>query len=312
MKVLVTGAAGFIGSHLLPELAGAGWESVAFDKSGGGSAVVGARFFRGDVVTGQGLDDAASGVDAVVHLAARNHVLHETAKDPLAEYRRVNVIGTENVFRAASRAGIRTFVHMSSVKAMGEGSFGILNEKSPCTPTTAYGISKLESEEILERSAQRSSMRVVVLRLPMVYGPGNVGNFPRLIRWADRGLPFPLFRPDHFRSVVYVGNVVAAVIAVLRGTPRAFSTYIVKDSEDCSSRMLYSAVCRELGKPARLLPVPGWMARIAAWLSDDFRKIAEPFRVNSAMIEQEIGFLPPVPLGEGIARTVKWHRRWGQ
>jgi nucleoside-diphosphate-sugar epimerase len=121
----------------------------------------------------------------------------------------------------------------------------------------------------------------------MVYGPGNKGNLPRMIRWADRGLPFPLVQPDNLRSMVYVGNVVAAIKAVLEAPPAggaAARTYIVKDDVDGSTRMIYSSICRELGKAPRFLSFPAALGRIAGAFSEDFRKVSSSFRVSSAKI----------------------------
>jgi len=195
---------------------------------------------------------------------------------------------------------------------MGEGNGDILDETTPCLPSTPYGISKLESEEVVRAEADGAGMAVVIFRLPMVYGPGNQGNLPRMIRWADRGLPFPLVQPDNLRSMVYVGNVVAAVKAVLKGhhpdgaAPR---TYIIKDDADCSTRMIYSSICHAMGKAPRFLPLPSALGRVAGAISEDFRKITSSFRVSSAKIREEIGFVPPVAGEEGIARTVRWYKR---
>jgi len=252
------------------------------------------------------------GADGVVHLAARNHVLKETAKDPLAAYRRVNVDGTRNVIRAAARAGAKWLIHFSSVKAMGEGNANILDETAPCLPSTPYGISKLESEEVIRDEADRTGMAVVIFRLPMAYGPGNKGNLPRMIRWADRGLPFPLVQPDNLRSMVYVGNVVAGVRAALESLCSGKTmqgTYIVKDETDYSTRMIYSSICRGLGKIPHFIPLPAAMGRLAGAISEDFRKVTSSFRVSSAKIREEIGFVPTYSGEEGIAKTVRWYKR---
>jgi nucleoside-diphosphate-sugar epimerase len=195
---------------------------------------------------------------------------------------------------------------------MGEGTGEILDETAPCLPSTPYGISKLESEEIVRAEADGTGMAVVIFRLPMVYGPGNKGNLPRMIRWADRGLPFPLVQPDNLRSMVYVGNVVAAVKVVLGTHPAGVAaprTYIVKDDADCSTRMVFSSICRALGKSPRFLPLPAVLGQIAGAISEDFRKVTSSFRVSSAKIRREIGFVPPFSAEEGIARTVQWYKR---
>lgn len=312
MRIVVTGCTGFIGSHIVPALTEAGYDVTGTVEPGGANGPADVIVHNVDIGTGDGLALAFAGADAVIHLAARNHVLRERSKDPMAEYRKINVEGTRNVLRAASAAGVKIFLLMSSVKAMGEGSEKVLDEEDDCHPSTLYGISKLESEGIVGAESVERGMRAAILRLPMVYGPGNKGNLPRMIRWADRGLPFPLVPPDNLRSMVYVGNVVAAVKAVLEATPTggaATRTYIVKDDADGSTRMIYSSICRELGKTPRFLPLPAALGRIAGAISEDFRKVTSSFRVSSAKIREEIGFVPPISGEEGIARTVRWYKR---
>ncbi len=307
MKVVVTGSAGFLGSHLVPALLAEGCRVATIDLPGTAGWPDGVEHISADIAAGEGLSAGFEGADAVVHLAARNHVLRETARDPLAEYRRINVGGTRNVLRAASGSGTTFFVHMSSVKAVGEESEGILDEDSPCSPKTPYGISKLESEAAVEEEI-RGRGDAAILRMPMVYGPRNRGNLPRMIRWAERGLPFPLFQPDNLRSVLYVENAVAGILAALRKRPRGVSTFFLKDREDCSTRLLYSAVCRELGKAPRFLPVPAAIVRLGGRISEDFRKLSGTLRVSSAKAERALGFVPPVSFEEGISRTVRWCR----
>jgi nucleoside-diphosphate-sugar epimerase len=315
MKIAVTGSTGFIGSNLLPALISQGHKIVALTEPGVRTAINGVNYFPVDVSSGEGLTGCLEGIEGMLHLAARNHVLKETEKDPLSAYRYVNVDGTQNVIRAAVQAGARWFIHFSSVKAIGEGGDTVFDENSPCRPATPYGISKLESEEVARQEAEESGLQVVIFRLPMVYGPGNKGNLPRMIRWADRGLPFPLVQPDNLRSMVYVGNVVAAVKTVLEDHPAGGATprtYIVRDDADYSTRMIYSSICRALGKVPHFLPLPAVLCRFAGVISEDFRKVTTSFQVSSAKIREEIGFFPPVPGEEGIARTVRWYKRSDQ
>src|SRR3990172_6816227 len=312
LRIAVTGCTGFIVFHIVPALTNAGHDVTGTVEPGVESGSSGVPLHTVDICTGSGLASAFAGCDAVIHLAARNHVLRERSKDPLSEYRKVNVEGTRNALSTASTAGVKIFLHMSSVKAMGEGSEKVLDEKEDCHPSTPYGISKLESEELVRSESEERGMWAVILRLPMVYGPGNKGNLPRMIRWADRGLPFPLVRPDNLRSMVYVGNVVAVVKAVLEAhamgdaAPR---TYFVKDDADCSTRMIYSSICLELGKAPRFITLPAALGRLAGAISEDFRKVVSSFRVSSGKIREEIGFVPPFSAEEGIGRTVRWYRR---
>jgi len=310
MRAVVSGADGFIGSHLIPALEKEGWDIVGLVEPRQGREVDGTRVRSVDIAAGTGLDRAFRGADVAVHLAARNHVLKESSSNPLAEYRKVNVDGTRNVIRAARDAGVGTFVHISSVKAMGEASDEVLDEESPCLPSTPYGISKLESEEVI-RAVGEGRFRAVIVRLPMVYGPRNKGNLPRMIRWADKGLPFPLLQPENMRSMVYVGNVVAGIMAVLKNVREGVTTYILKDREDYSTRTLYCAICRELERKPRFVPIPAWVVRFGGMLSEDFRKLTGSFRVSSARIERDFGVSPLYSLEEGIARTVTWYRNTG-
>lgn len=307
LKIAVTGAIGFIGSHLTSRLVGAGSEVAGIVEPGMEKTVAGVKLSPADVSSGKDVSPKLFEADVVVHLAARNHVIKETASDPLAEYRRVNVEGTRNVVRAAAMAGVKMFVHVSSVKAVREESGDILDEESPCEPKTLYGISKLESERVVAEEAAKANMRAVILRFPMVYGPGNRGNLPRLIRWAEKGLPFPLFKPDNLRSMAYVGNVVAGIMATLNGAPAGVSTFFLKDRDDCTTRFLYSTICKELGKAPRFLSVPSFVVRMGGLVSEDFRKITGSLRVSSSRMEKEIGFSPPVSLEEGLAKTVQWY-----
>jgi nucleoside-diphosphate-sugar epimerase len=305
----VTGANGFIGSHLVPVLLAEGHRIAVINEPGiGGVPPNGVRSLTADITSSEGLLKTFADAEAVIHLAARNHVLKETARDPLAAYRRVNVVGTRNVMRAASLTGAKTIVHLSSVKAMGEESESILNEESRCMPKTPYGVSKMESEEVIRAESAKNGMRAIILRLPMVYGPANKGNIPRMIRWADRGRPFPIFKPDNIRSMIYVENVVAGILAVLKDVTACIATYILKDREDCSTKTIYSAICRELEKKPRFVPVPAIAVRLGGMFSKDFRKITGSFQVSSSRIEKEIGFYPPVSFEEGIARTVHWYK----
>lgn len=312
MKIAVTGSTGFIGSHLLPMLVSQGHRVFSLkeaDQQFKGDTV---DSFYSDVITGEGLREGFRGVDGVIHLAARNHVLKETENDPLAAYRRVNVEGTRNVILAAVEAGARWLIHFSSVKAMGEGGDAVFDENSSCTPSTPYGISKLESEIVVRHVAEETGLQAIIFRLPMVYGPGNKGNLLRMIRWADRRLPFPVFQPDNLRSMVYVENVVHGVSLALVPTSLGGGTYILKDREDYSSRRLYSSICRELGKPPRFVTIPAIIGQFGGIFSEDIRKVTRSFRVSSVKIEKELGFSPPYSFQQGITETVACYRSLDQ
>jgi len=309
LRIVVTGCTGFIGSHIVPVLTEARQDVTGTVEPGIESGSTNVPLNTVDICTGDGLAAVFAGADAVIHLAARNHVLKETEKDPLSAYRRVNVEGTRSVIRAAARSGVRWFIHFSSVKVIGEGGDAVFDENSSCRPSTPYGISKLESEEVVRNETNGTGMSSIILRLPMVYGPGNKGNLPRMIQWAERGYPFPIFHPENLRSMIYVGNVVAGIMAILQRAPQENNTYILKDREDHSTRRVYSAICDALGKIPRYLPVPSPVVRLGGLLSEDFRKITGSFRVSSAKFVRDVNFTPPFSLEEGMSRTVRWYKR---
>lgn len=309
MRIVVTGSTGFIGSNLIAELAGAGYNLAGIAEPVKSNSPSNIRLHAVDICNGNGLEVAFLRADVVIHLAARTHVLRERSMDMLAEFRKINVEGTRNVFRAASSAGVKLFLYVSSVKAMGEVSEKILDEGDDCRPSTPYGISKLESEDVIRTEAAGTGITVMILRLPTVYGPGNKGNIPRMIRWAESGYPFPIFHPENLRSMVYVGNVVQGISTLLQVSSMSSATYILKDREDYSTRMVYAAICYALGKRPRYIPIPSLVVRMGESLSEDFRKITTSFRVSSAKFEKELHFSTPYTLDEGMERTVEWFRR---
>lgn len=310
MIIAVTGAGGFIGSALVPALSAAGYPVISLVRIGKGKGSALGRVKEIDVVTGEGLAQGFEGVDTVVHLAGRTPAIRENRGDA-AEYQKANAAGTRNVVRAALSAGVKTFIHLSSIKAMGESSDRILTEADKCEPETPYGASKLGSENVVAMETGAAGAKGVILRLPMVYGPGNKGNILRMLHWADRGYPFPIFPPESLRSMIYVGNVVSGVMSVLRSAPvtgAAGATYILKDDKDYSSRMIYTVMCRAFGKSPRFLTLPKALSRFGCMFSGDLRRMTEPFRVGSGKISGELGYSPPFDLETGIAETVRWYR----
>jgi len=256
MRVLVTGAGGFIGSHLCPALAAAGHELRA----------------------------SVEGCDAVVHLA---NIAHTSAS--AADLQRVNVEGTIAQARAALAAGARRFVYLSSIKA--------------AQPDDAYGRSKLRAEQALLGLA---NLEPVILRPPLVYGPRVKANFLALLRAIDRGWPLPLASIENRRSLVYVGNLVDAILACLGG-PAQGRTYAVSDGAPVSTPQLCRAIGRALGRPARLFPFPGGLLRLVPGLA----RLAQSQETDDRAIRAELGWRAPFSLEEGLRLTAQWYRAQG-
>jgi UDP-glucose 4-epimerase len=307
--ILVTGGSGFIGRNLCAALAAGGRrvrKAVRAAGSGDADAIA-----VGDLGPGTEWGPALEGVSHVVHLAARTHVLHETSPDPLAEYRRVNVAGTERLGRAAAAQGVRRLLFVSSVKVNGERT-----DEHPYTeadaprPEEAYGVSKWEAEQALTRIAAETGLEVVVLRPPLVYGPGIKGNFLRLMNFVARGVPLPLGAIANRRSLLYAGNLADAIVKALVAREAASRTYLLSDGEDISTPELVRLLAHSLGVKTRLVPVPPAVLGLAAALAGkraELARLAGSLQVDSTRIRRELGWRPPFTLVQGLEQTARWY-----
>lgn len=304
MKALVTGATGFVGTALCVRLAASGYEVVPAVRSKSG--------LPHEVVVGN-LDvstdwrPALAGCDAVVHLAARVHVMNDTAQDPLALYRETNTEATLNLARQAAQAGVRRFVFISTIKVNGEGRDAPYRETDAPAPQDTYAISKWEAEQGLRRIAQDTGLEVVVLRPPLVYGPGVKANFQHLLRTVARGWPLPLGAIRNRRSLLYLGNFVDAIRVCVEHPDAAGQTFLLDDGQAVSTPELVRAVARAMGRPARLLPVPvgvlGFMGTLLGKRAAVVR-LTGSLHVDSSAIRSRLGWEPPYSMEAGLTATV--------
>jgi nucleoside-diphosphate-sugar epimerase len=309
MKILVTGATGFVGRPLCVHLAQKNWLVRACIHSRPADFQVdGVEFASTPSIDGS--TDwvcALSGVQAVVHLAARVHVMRETRSDALAAFRKINVEGTVRLATAASAAGIRRFIYLSSIKVNGERTSGRpFTEADLPDPEDPYGISKWEAEQSLWEQAARSGLEVVVLRPPMIYGPFVPGNFLRLLKLVQSGIPVPLASVYNQRSLVYVRNLCDAIAACLENSAAAGQSFLISDGEDVSTPDLMRLLAEALQRPSRLLPFPPPLLSLGAALFG-FRQEAERLLgslcVDSSKIRQVLGWNPPYSLRQGLRDT---------
>lgn len=305
-KVWVTGASGFVGEALvLRLLLGQKFAPVAAVR--GATRLLGlcpiARFELGATTPAQ-----LVGVQIVVHAAARVHVMHETAHDALAEFRRVNVEGTVQLARSAARAGVKRFVFISSIKVNGESTppgrpFTAHDVPAPQDP---YGISKHEAEQALLLLGSETGMEIVIIRPPLVYGPGVKANFLSLLKWLEKGLMLPLSGINNQRSMVAVGNLVALIETCLEHPAAAGQTFLVSDGSDFSTPGLLRRLASAMGKKARLLPVPAKLLLICAAAVGKravAQRICESLQVDISKNREMLGWVPPIDVDTAMRRT---------
>jgi len=315
-RVLVTGANGFVGTALcrrlredefLVRMAGRARSRLPggiSDCSDCEWVVLHDRSNEAEIT--QALD----GVGCIIHLAARVHVMTDHAADPLAEFRSVNANWTERLARAAASQGVRRFVYLSSIKVNGEQSLLPFTEQDPPNPQDPYGVSKWEAEQALARVSSKTGMETVVVRSPLVYGPGVGGNFLQLLNILRRGVPLPLALVRNRRSLVYRGNLVDALTRCVRDVRAAGQTYLVSDGEDLSTPELIRRLGKALGQTVHLWPlsllVLGWLGRLVGRQAMIGRLIGS-LQVNSSKIRQELEWSPPFSVDRGLAETAAWY-----
>lgn len=318
MRVLVTGASGFIGSHLCRALMDAGHEvTAALRREFVGGLPHGVLPITvGEVGPDTDWGAAFDGVECIAHTVARTHVLNDTAPDAENLYRLVNVDGMTHLASQAAAVGVRRFLLLSSIKVCGESSppGRPLGPADPMAPEDAYGRSKRDAELALWRIAESSGMTATVLRPPLVYGPGLKGNLLRLFKAIDKGAPLPLRSVRNKRSLVYVGNLVDAMVRLLDAESLAGQTFHVCDGDDASTRELIERIAVALGKPARLAPVPTGLLFLAGRLTgrtEMVKRITGSLQINGEAFKQAVGWAPPFTMKEGLALTAAWYKSQG-
>jgi len=310
-RVLVTGATGFVGRALLPRLLEQGWVVRAAVRRPDAALPEGVEaVVAGDLEAGVDWRPALEGVDLVVHLAARVHVMGETGMDVLERYRRTNVAATRRLAEAARAAGVRRFLLMSSVKAMGEGGGAPFTEATPPAPADPYGVSKLEAEAALcaaAGDAAGDAMEWVVLRPPLVYGPGVGANFGKLLTLARRGVPLPLGAVRNRRGLIFVGNLADAVIRCLTHPGAAGRCFLIQDGEPLAVPELVRRLAACFGRRALLVPVPVALLRLAARVLGAraaFDRLCGSLEVDDSALRRATGWTPPFTVDEGLRATV--------
>ncbi len=314
MNILVTGSTGFIGRSLCEKLTEKNlkaWGTVLAGES------VESLPANVEVVPIEPIGpetkwyEALEGIDTVVHLAARVHVMDEKDDDPLKAYRHANVYGTEHLAREAANHGIKRFVFLSSVKVLGEETEVPYCENAPPQPMDPYGISKHEAEDALWKVAAETDLEVVIIRPPLVYGAGVKANFLNLLKLVHLGIPMPLGAVNNCRSLIYRSNLIDAIVICINHPKAVGQTFLVSDNEDVSTPELIRRVASAMGCPARLFPVPVSVMRFAGKLTGKtaaMDRLLGSLVVDSGKIRRELGWNPPFTMAEGLKETAEWYK----
>jgi len=315
MRIFLTGGNGFVGRSMLEYLASTErWELCASVRAPVAMPVPGVTYVGlGEVYAPDGWIAAMQGTSVVVHTAASVHRARSSRRD-LAAYRLVNVEGSLNVARQAAAAGVRRFVYLSTVKVHGENSvagspFRATDDLAPVGP---YAQSKLEAEQALRRFADASSMELVIVRPPLVYGPGVGANFLAMMQWLVKGVPMPLGGIESKRSLVSANNLVDLLRCCCAHPSAAGGTFLVSDGEDLTTSELLLRLGDALGHPARLFGVPSEMLRFAFRLigrSEYVQQLLEPLQIDLEHTRDLLGWRPRVGVARSLALVADWYLR---
>jgi len=312
VNILVTGASGFIGCPLVSLLSAneevrvrAAVRSQVNERSSSSTCVE-----IGDISSKTNWSAALDGIQVVVHTAARVHIMNDSVESPLTEFRKVNVEGTLNLARQAAQRGVRRFVFISSVKVNGEQTGAdtpFLADDSP-QPIDPYGISKFEAEACLTRLADETGMEFVIIRSPLVYGPGVKGNFASMVRILKKGVPLPLGAIHNKRSLVALDNLLDLVVKCIDHPRAANQVFFAGDGEDMSTTELLQRLGQALDKPVRLIPLP---VNILFFVASLIGKKAEAYRLCSSLqvdiskTQDTLGWEPLITVDQGLQRAVQ-------
>lgn len=306
MKVLLTGASGFLGGAIIAHLFRQERIVLSCAVRSPIAQVRFPTFSVGDLCAANNWSQPLLGQKVVIHAAARAHIMKDELADPLSEYRRVNVAGTLNLARQAAAAGIKRFIYISSIKVNGESTpLGkpFLSSDAPA-PEDPYGLSKLEAERGLIQLAD-TGMEVVIIRPPLVYGPGVKGNFASMIKLVEKGLPLPLGAIHNKRSLVGIDNLVDLIIRCIDHPAAANQVFLAGDGEDISTTELLRGVGRAMGKPARLIPVPAGLLQFGATLLGRkamAQRLLGSLQVDISKTRELLDWKPPYTVEEGLRR----------
>lgn len=313
---LITGGTGFIGRALVERIAGYGRQvRVAVGENTEFTAQLNvAPIYIGNLALTVDYSEALQDVTTVIHLAARTHILKDFATDPMHEYYRINVFATLNLARQAAKNGVKRFIFLSTIKVNGEFTSidkPFTTEDVP-RPQDPYGISKYQAELGLQEIAAQTGMEVVIIRPPLVYGPGVKANFLNLIRCLSRSVPLPIGSIKNLRSFVALDNLVDLIVKCIDHPNAANQIFLISDGEDLSTVDLFRRLGRAIGFPALVLPIPiSWLYFCGALFGKrgTIDRLCLSLRIDISMTCKLLHWAPLFGVDEGLRRVAKGVRK---
>jgi nucleoside-diphosphate-sugar epimerase len=311
-KVLVTGANGFVGKYLCQHLLAENYTVNAAVRDVCDFSHSVEIYPIGNIDEHTNWEAALFGCDTVFHLAARVHVMRDNSNNPLTEFRRVNTVATVHLARSAVAKGIKRFVYVSSIKVNGEEASRPYSEMDKPNPHDAYGISKWEAEQALEKIAKETGLEVVIVRPPLVFGVGVKGNFGQMMTIVKKGIPLPFSSIENLRSLIYVENLVSALILCAINPNASGQTYLLSDGHDVSTPDLLRYIGNAIMRPARLFACSPVLLKFLGKLSgksNEINRLLGSLQVDSSKIRKELGWIPPFSFYDGIKRTAQGYTK---
>jgi nucleoside-diphosphate-sugar epimerase len=326
MKVFLTGATGCLGSRIANDLAREGhFVRALVRKTSDRTAVVQSdniEFVIGDLTDAASMIEAARECDVAIHSAASLHFIPRTEED-IRRYKETNINGTGQVIEACIKAGVAHFIHMGSIASMGDFYNRERDEEAPCTPESLYGVSKLASEE-LALAYQTQGINITVLRPGVIYGAWDRGTILKMIKYIDSGKFRFIGDGSNFTSLVSVGNVSAATIAVMQKSAAYGEVFLIVDKEKYTMREIAETIAEKLGRKLPLINIPTWLGYLIGGSCDAVRKIVPiglPFTLQNVKnfthsstysikkLQDKIGFTPRENFHSAIDEEIDWYKK---
>lgn len=315
MKICVTGASGFIGKELCVQLLKEKYNVVATVRNAKLQSLSSQKNLRiseiANIDINSDWSETLSGINCVIHCAAKVHVMRENEVDALSSYRKINVEGTRNLAEQAFSAGVKRLIFLSSIKVNGENTHrSYFKHTDIPSPKDAYSISKWEAEQVLQEISKQTGLEVVIVRVPLVYGKEVKGNFLHLLNIVAKGIPLPFSKVKNLRSFLGLDNLIAFLIYCIDHPKASGQTFLLSDGEDISTCDLIKKIANNMQKPLRIFPVPIFFLRFLGKVlgkSSEMNRVIDFLQIDSSFTFKFLGWKPTTSIDEGLYKTVQWY-----